>query len=293
MGGTGVNDLGDAYNVTGIGMANAADIAFRTNTVYLTSISGYADARFYSIQSAIDLFGACTPEVIATTNAWYAVGVGGVFVFGVNVAFNANITTGCSVPFTVNFTNNSTNAGTFLWNFGDANTSTQNNPSHIYTNFGTYTVTLIGDGGACGIDTAVQTAYIVLTDQSPSAPGAQVCKGGTATLTATGTPTISWYANATGGTPLATGNTFTTPPIYFNTNYYIESNVPGTPGNLGPVNASFGPGGYHNNTSTQYLEFDVYQPCTLISAWVDAGASGNRTFQLWDWCRQSSSDLHS
>src|SRR5205085_10305138 len=117
MSGTGTNDLGHAYTVTGLGMADAADIAFRTNTVYLTSTSQYADARFYSIQSAIDLFGACTPEVIATTNAWHAVGVGGVFVFGVTVGFTANVTSGCSVPFTVNFTNNSTNAGTFAWDF--------------------------------------------------------------------------------------------------------------------------------------------------------------------------------
>jgi Zn-dependent metalloprotease len=282
MGGTGTNDLGNPYTVTGIGMANAADIAFRTNTVYLTSTSQYADSRFYSIQSAIDLFGACTPEVIATTNAWHAVGVGGIFVFGVNVAFTANVTSGCSVPFTVNFTNGSSNAGTFLWNFGDATTSTQNSPSHTYTNFGTYTVSLVGDGGACGIDSATQPAYIILTDQSPSAPGATVCKGGTATLTATGTPVISWYANSTGGLPLATGNTYTTPPIYSSTNYYIESTVPGTPGNLGPVNAAFGPGSYHNSTSTQYLEFDVYQPCTLLTAWVDAGAAGSRNFQLWD-----------
>jgi PKD domain/Secretion system C-terminal sorting domain len=42
----------------------------------------------------------------------------------------------------VNFTNTSTNAATYLWNFGDGNTSTVANPSHEYANSGTYTVTL-------------------------------------------------------------------------------------------------------------------------------------------------------
>ncbi len=42
---------------------------------------------------------------------------------------------------TVTFTNTSTNSPTsFLWNFGDASTSTQQNPTHIYAAAGTYTV---------------------------------------------------------------------------------------------------------------------------------------------------------
>lgn len=282
QGGTGTNDIGDSYNVTGIGMTNAGNIAFRTNTVYLTSTSQYADSRFYSIMSAIDLFGACTPEVIATTNAWYAVGVGGAFVYSVNAAFTANVTSGCSVPFTVNFTNGSSNAGTYLWNFGDATTSTQTNPSHAYTSFGTYTVTLISDGGACGSDTAVQTSLVTITDQSPTAAGANICNGASATLNATGQPTISWYANPTGGSPLATGSSFTTPPLNTNTTYYIESAIAGPSGYVGPPDTTLGPGGNHNNTSTQYLTFNVMQACTLKTAVVYATGAGNRDFELWD-----------
>ncbi|MBK5284480.1 MAG: M4 family metallopeptidase [Bacteroidia bacterium] len=282
QGGMGTNDISSAYNVTGIGMSDAAAIAYRTNAFYLTPTSQYADARFYSIQSAIDLFGACTQQVISTTNAWYAVGVGSAFVFGVNTIFTANLTASCSVPFTVSFSNASTNAGTYLWDFGDASNSTQTNPNHTYTNFGTYTVTLIADGGACGSDTLTQTAYITITDLSPVSNGATVCRYSPATLTATGSPVISWYANSTGGIPLATGNTFLTTPITTGTTYYVESSIPGPSGYVGPVNNSFGGGGYHNNTSIQYLTFTVLQPCTLKTAWVNSGAAGNRDFQLWD-----------
>jgi len=43
---------------------------------------------------------------------------------------------------TVTFTNTSTGGGTYLWNFGDGNTSTLENPTHTYASPGTYTVTL-------------------------------------------------------------------------------------------------------------------------------------------------------
>ena len=50
----------------------------------------------------------------------------------------------------VNFTNQ-TNAGTwnYLWRFGDGSTSTEENPSHTYTNVGTFNVTLIVDNISC------------------------------------------------------------------------------------------------------------------------------------------------
>jgi hypothetical protein len=61
-------------------------------------------------------------------------------------------TTGTSYA-TVVFNNMSTDADTYLWDFGDGNTSTQENPLHIYANGGTYTITLIATG-PCGSDTA-------------------------------------------------------------------------------------------------------------------------------------------
>lgn len=77
VGESGTNDIGTSYNVSGITIDKAEKIAFRTESVYLTSSSTYADARTYSIQAATDLYGAGSNEVIQTTNAWNAVGVGG------------------------------------------------------------------------------------------------------------------------------------------------------------------------------------------------------------------------
>jgi bacillolysin len=79
VGKSGTNDKGNSYNVTGISIAKAEKIAFRLESVYLTASSNYANARTGAIQSAVDLYGAGSPEEIATTNAWYAVGVGAAY----------------------------------------------------------------------------------------------------------------------------------------------------------------------------------------------------------------------
>jgi len=76
VGDTGINDNGNVYDVTGIGRDSAAQIAYRMLTVYLTSSSTYADARVAAIQSAEDLYGACSFAVIQASTAMYAVGIG-------------------------------------------------------------------------------------------------------------------------------------------------------------------------------------------------------------------------
>ncbi|MFV8356386.1 M4 family metallopeptidase [Flavobacterium sp. XS1P32] len=79
VGKSGTNDIGSSYNVTGITIDKAAKIAYRLESVYLSANSTFANARTYGIQSATDLYGAGSAEVIATTNAFYAVGVGAAY----------------------------------------------------------------------------------------------------------------------------------------------------------------------------------------------------------------------
>jgi Zn-dependent metalloprotease len=167
-GGTGTNDNGDNYTVNQLGLTVAGQVAYRNLTVYLTQSSDYDDARFFAIQSTVDLFGGCTSQVQEVTNAWYAVGVGPIYSAVTVSDFDAPIMTSCSIPFTANFNNISVNGSTYAWDFGDGNTSTQNNPSNTYTGYGTFTVELIADGGpSCGVDTATKLAYIVIDSTLP------------------------------------------------------------------------------------------------------------------------------
>ena len=166
-GGTGTNDNGDAYSVSGIGITNAQKIAYRNLTVYLTPTSNFLDARFYAIQSAVDLFGPCSPEVAATAKAWYAVGVGGVYTNSVSANFNAITYPYCAVPTTVNFSNYSVNGSTYKWYFGDGGTSTSVNPSHTYSSFGLYSVKLVANGGTCGKDSITKTNFVNINSTNP------------------------------------------------------------------------------------------------------------------------------
>ncbi len=166
-GGTGTNDNNDFYNVTGIGISDAAKIAFRNLTVYLVPTSNFADARFYSILAAIDLYGACTTNVASVTNAWRAVGVGAAYQNSVTSNFSSDFQTSCTAPLTVNFINNASNGQSFVWNFGDGTTSTDRIPVHTYTTAGAYNVSLSVNGGTCGNSTTIDTNYILISDTLP------------------------------------------------------------------------------------------------------------------------------
>ncbi len=61
---------------------------------------------------------------------------------------------------TVQFSNSSTNANSYLWNFGDGTFDTQPNPTHTYIGTGPFVVTLVATGLGCS-DTAI--AVIVPT----------------------------------------------------------------------------------------------------------------------------------
>lgn len=64
------------------------------------------------------------------------------------------------------FSNNSTEANSYIWDFGDGNTSTTENPSHSYGSAGTYTVCLFSTN-TCGTDTLCQA--VVVGCASPTA----------------------------------------------------------------------------------------------------------------------------
>jgi Zn-dependent metalloprotease len=74
-GGSGTNDRGESYNVTGISRFKARVIAYRALNTYLTSSAQYIDARKATLQAAWDLYGQCSQEIISVGDAWHAVGV--------------------------------------------------------------------------------------------------------------------------------------------------------------------------------------------------------------------------
>ena len=149
VGGSGKNDSNHTYKVDSIGMEKAGKVAYRNNTYYLTKTSKFVDARFYAIKAAIDIFGECSKEVEAVTNAWYAVGVGKSYLSpngkpkGKTIEPYNPIFCNSDSVFTIDFKNPYTYSGiNYLWNFGDGKSATTQSPTHKFTGYGSYKVIL-------------------------------------------------------------------------------------------------------------------------------------------------------
>jgi len=66
----------------------------------------------------------------------------------------------------VQFTNNSINATSYLWDFGDGTTSTAVNPLYIYTYADTFTVKLTAGSGSGCDNTMIKRNYIIVKNAS-------------------------------------------------------------------------------------------------------------------------------
>ncbi|AXT54697.1 PKD domain-containing protein [Aquimarina sp. AD1] len=133
---------------------------------------------------------------------------------------NFEAATNCS---TVNF--NSTtinNVNTYSWDFGDGNTSTEQNPTHTYANSGTYSVSLTTSNSA-GEDTRQRDDFITINiPQQPIGENQSICIGESASLTVTGNSEFEWYDAPTGGNLLYTGATYEANTLQTSQTYYVS-----------------------------------------------------------------------
>jgi gliding motility-associated-like protein len=86
---------------------------------------------------------------------------------------------GCE-PFTYSFNNTSVfqNNSVFEWDFGDGNSSNNTNPSHTFTQSGTYTVKLIvSDTATCNFGDTITKEIIVMGDTSYTLQTLEICPG--------------------------------------------------------------------------------------------------------------------
>jgi PKD repeat protein len=78
-----------------------------------------------------------------------------------SVDFSADPLSGYKLPVSVQFTDLSIGALSWLWSFGDGSPhSTDQNPTHAYTAVGTYSVSLTGRNGSGLTDSITKTNYI-------------------------------------------------------------------------------------------------------------------------------------
>ena len=106
-------------------------------------------------------------------------------------AFSASSTSG-EIPLTVQFSDSSTGSpDSWDWDFGDGETSTEQNPQHVYDEVGTYTVSLAVSGPA-GSDTLVKNDYIHAYIGVPNADFSATPRQG-------GAPLVAQFTDASTG----------------------------------------------------------------------------------------------
>jgi hypothetical protein len=130
------------------------------------------------------------------------------------------------------------------------------------------------------------SSEVVITVNNPqislTTPGTR-CGPGTVNLSATpaGAATINWYNSASGGLPISTGNTFTTPTITSTTTYYAAASEGGSTMNVGkaaPVTA------LNLLASPRGIQFDALTPFILNSVTVfsTSATAGSGIITLYD-----------
>ena len=174
-----------------------------------------------------------TPSLTASTT-YYVEGANGTCISPVRTAITATIN---AIPIVISTTpvsrcgtgsvvlSASSNVGSLVWyNVATGGTALATGTSFITPSIATSTTYYVeATNGTCTSTRTAVTATIddlqTITSTTPNSR----CDAGILTLSAVATGgTLNWYANASGGTSLATGSNFTTPSLTTTTTYYVE-----------------------------------------------------------------------
>ena len=170
----------------------------------------------------------------------------------------------------------------WLWDFGDGNTSTQQNPSHTYLTSGIYNVSLQVTN-SLGVDLEIKNAYVTVEiPEVMSVNNGVGCSNSSILLSANSIAgDLYWYDSV--GALIHVGPNFNTPQLTTTTNYQVQNIILTPTLSAGPlIDTSVGVGGYHSSGFTGGINFTAFNEFELISVWIDADGAGPRTITLWD-----------
>jgi PKD repeat protein len=193
----------------------------------------YPDAGVYSI----------TLKAFNDFGCWRTSTFNGVTVTAPTIQASVGNTTGCP-PLTPTFSNTTLNAVSYLWDFGNGDTSTDSIPNYTYTSLGQYPIMLIAYGlGGC-TDTLVFPGGINVSAELANYPTPPPISGCAPFVTSFGLndPSITNYfwdfGDGTTSTAASPTHTYTTPG-----NYTVSLQV--------------------NNGSVCGLSYPIYQQITV------------------------------
>jgi Zn-dependent metalloprotease len=176
----------NGVTVQGIGVDKAARIAYVNLTTYLGSNANHPSARLGAIAAAKALFGDCSNELIQTTNAWSAVGVGTQY-SGTCLTLDGPIKM-CTTSFAYGYQAQAPAGASLAWTYPPEWTGSLSGPGNsvlTISSFGTYVplggypaFEFIGVssslGGTVYLEVVIYDDCLYLCDGSGTFRGAQV-----------------------------------------------------------------------------------------------------------------------
>ncbi len=240
------------------------DFGDGTTSNFKNPVHTYTTAPTGSVTLTITDANGCTGTYSANNINYYA------------ASASVDAPTGC-IPHTANFNSLSTQAVTWIWDFGDGTTSTLQNPTHTYTTDGAFTVTLIATFPGSCIDTISYPAMVTI--DTPNAdfysPTIAGCSPTAINFINTSADAASYlWSFGDGGTSANT----TPSHIYYIPGYYtiqlIATNSFGCSDTLTKIDYINIPGTYANFSISSTLGCE-----NLTAVFVDSSINAN----TWSW----------
>ena len=267
--------INDAINFTNTSTPAPAsvfwDFGDGTNSTVLSPVKTYTATGTYLVK-LISFLGSCSD----TTTRFITIYA------KPTASFSAINRTACRPPLMVNFTNTSTAAATYFWDFGDGATSTFTNPSHLYTTYGSFNVKLVVTNFVGCSDSVLLNNYVQIL-----APQAYInnlpqsnCAPLTWTFSSTVTspdPVVSYFWDLGDGTT----STLPNPTNTYNTGSYNITLIITTLG--GCKDTIFFPAGIiADNKPVADFSATPRDVCAKYDVNFSDHSTGNITRWLWD-----------
>jgi hypothetical protein len=163
----------------------------------------------------------------------------------------------------------------YLWSNGETT------PTIEASVAGDYTVQVTG---LCGASTSEPITIEVSSSPTPAVTSVEIQAGTAATFTVNGGLNVSWYDSANGTTPIATGNTFTTPTLNASASYWVEDVAvyPGDVATGGKTEQTINNEGQYQSNTTYFLLFDAMEDVIINTVKVYAAGAADRTIAVVD-----------
>lgn len=160
----------------------------------------YASGGTYNVKLVVSNYG-CTDSITKTAS---------VTVNNPTAAFTMSDSVGACPPLSVNMTNNSVDANSYAWSFGNSTGSSLANPTAVYTYPGNYTVKLVATSSIGCQDSATRNVVVYGPTGTFSYSPTSGCNPLTVSFSATSSNTTSYIWDMSNGiTQTTTGNSFT------------------------------------------------------------------------------------